>query len=285
MRSGVRRLVLTGAVALSAMCANSAYALTIDQLLQPGVNQLSDNTGEIFVNQAGPANTVDVGDIFLAVIEIDGVNGQPAGSGGTNELTGIFAVQVASVVDQPDDLSCSGAATCARFTFAAVADIQAAFALVPGLPAVPAAPANTLALLFEDPASNFTLPGSPFSTLLANAIDGTLRMVLTIDPGQIAAFAPADLSVIPPLPQGAFIGSIGGSATIVSETFALDFFPTVQLGGQVLRPNATEQFDIRDDITFTLVAVPEPMTASLLGSGLLMLGLLALRRRKYPQEQ
>jgi hypothetical protein len=281
MYRGISRILLAATVGVAAMFANTGvFAQTADALLHPGVNQLSDDTGEILVNKNGSgATTVDVGDVFLAVIGINTINGTVVGGASpNNELTGIFALQVTSVNALPA-AACFGAASCSSFTFAPVADIQAEFTAA-GFVGVPAAPANTLALVFEDAANNYSISGGDFQTLINTAVGGTQRMVLTFNPGGITAVAPADLLDFVPLAQGAPVGSLGGQAIIVSESFALDFLPTVQVIGNISKPNANEQFAIRDDITFTLVTVPEPMTASLLGSGLLMLGLLALRRRK-----
>jgi len=282
MYRGISRIFFTVTVGVAAMFANTGvFAQTADALLHPGVNQLSDDTGEILVNKVGgPLDTnVDVGDVFLAVIGINTINGTVVGGASpNNELTGIFALQVASVNALPA-AACFGAPSCSSFTFAPVANIAAEFLAATGI-VVPAAPANTLALVFEDAANDYSISGGTFPQLVTDVIGGTQRMVLTFNTGAITAVAPANLLDFVPLAQGAPVGSLGGQAIIVSESFALDFLPTVQVIGNISKPNANEQFSIRDDITFTIVTVPEPMTASLLGSGLLMLGLLALRRRK-----
>lgn len=286
----LKRCLLAAAVSVTALFAGAqAFAANpVDPLLHPGTNQLSDDSAELFIDHTGSPTTVNVNDVFVAIIGMNTINSTVVGGASpNNELTGLFALKVTGVsftglLGGACGASATLVASCSLFTFAPVNDFAAEF-LSAGV-VVPAQAAGTFALIFEDGGNDFTLNGATFAGIAANANEGTPRMVLSIVDGQITAIAPANLAVIAPLAEGAGIGSFVGSATIVSETFTLNFDPTVQITGNVSRPAAGQPSQVRDDATFTLIAVPEPKTASLLGSGLLILGLLALRRRKDARE-
>src|SRR5262245_20211388 len=89
--------VVAGTALAIAMSAAPAGAIPVSAALQAGVNTITDNSAELFVNKVGLANTVDVGDVFLGGIQFDKINNTTLGQGGWNELTGVYGLQVLAV--------------------------------------------------------------------------------------------------------------------------------------------------------------------------------------------
>jgi hypothetical protein len=276
-----RAFVRTAATALGVgavlLAVTPAHALTISQLLIPGaVNTFTDNDAEVFINKAGGATTVDVGDVFLGAIEFDTVNNIAIGTGtGNNELTAVFSLQVASVTPLGGGL--------ALFTFEANPTFQADLLARTGIDIGAQAP-GTASLVFEDATPDALRDLNTFSNFVAQTSDGTLRLVLAIDPGDISATAPIDLAAIPvlALPGGGLPVSFFGSPgfDIMTNTFGVALGDPVGLSGNAQRPVAPEDFTIRTDATFVSpAAVPWPAGISLMGLGLVALGLTARRKR------
>jgi hypothetical protein len=275
-----RAFVRTAATALGVgavlLAVTPAHALTITQLLIPGaVNTFTDNDAELFVNKAGGATTVDVGDVFLGAIEFDTVNNVAIGTGtGNNELTAVFSLQVASVTPIGAGL--------ALFTFEANPNFQADLLAATGID-IGAQAAGTASLVFEDVTPDATRDASTFANFVAETSDGTLRLVLSMDTGDISATAPIDTALIPvlALPGGGLPVSFFGTPgfDIELNTFGVALGDPVGLSGNAQRPVAPEDFTIRTDATFVSPAVPWPAGISLMGLGLVALGLTARRKR------
>jgi hypothetical protein len=276
-----RAFVRTAATALGVgavlLAVTPAHALTITQLLIPGaVNTFTDNDAELFVNKAGGATTVDVGDVFLGAIEFDTVNNVAIGTGtGNNELTAVFSLQVASVTPIGAGL--------ALFTFEANPNFQADLLAATGID-IGAQAAGTASLVFEDVTPDATRDASTFANFVAETSDVTLRLVLSMDTGDISATAPIDTALIPvlALPGGGLPVSFFGTPgfDIELNTFGVALGDPVGLSGNAQRPVAPEDFTIRTDATFVSpAAVPWPAGISLMGLGLVALGLTARRKR------
>lgn len=267
--------VLAGALGFSSM----ASAAPVEAFFQVGLNTFTDNNAELFVNVAGGATTVDVGDIFLGAIEIDSINNVAIGtSTANNELSGVFALEVTSRTDLGAGL--------AFFEFGAVDDLQAAFLAATGVD-VGATPAGTFGLFFEDATPDALRDGSTFANFVASTTDGTFRMRLTIEDGDVQATAPTDTAMIPFLaPPGgglpvSFFDAIGPAGPLVAEeTFAADFVGVIGLSGNAQRPVAPEDFTIRTDTTITANLIPEPTTLGLFAAALLAFGFSTRRRNR-----
>jgi hypothetical protein len=265
-------LALVGVV----LTGQPANALPIGPLFKSGVNTISDNSAELFVNKVGGATSIDVGDIFLGAIEIDVINNVAIGTGTAyNEFAGAFGLQVLSRVDLSPTLS--------GFTFGAVTNLQGEFLAATGVD-IGATPAGTFALLYEDDTPDALRDGSLFADYVAATTDGTLRLQTTIDDGDIGATGPGDTTSFDLVAPGAgipglvFFNNPGSFIDVGFSSFPFTL-SNITVNGSGQRPVAPEDFTIRDDATFTAVAeIPEPATLTLLGAGLVAAGFL--RRRK-----
>jgi hypothetical protein len=170
----------------------------------------------------------------------------------------------------------------AIFTFEAVPDLQGELLAATGVD-IGAQPAGTFGVFFEDSSPDALRDGNTFTGFVETTTDGTLRLRLTIDPGDIGATGPTDLNSIGSVAPGAglpisFFGTPG--LDIAFQSFALPLVGPIGLSGNAQRPVSPEDFTIRTDTTFVtqVSSVPNPGALSLLGGGLLAIGLL--RRRK-----
>jgi len=276
MRAARLSLAVVGAAVM--LVAPSAQAQDITSLLIPNaINTFTDNDAELFVNKAGGATTVDVGDIFLGAIEIDTVNNVAIGTTtANNELSGVFGVQVTSVTNIGGGL--------AIFTFEAVGDLQAEFLAATGVD-IGDTSAGTFGLFWEDDTPDALRDGNTFAGFTTQVIDGELRLILSMDAGDISATGLTDLTDINNVAPGAglpisFFGTPGPD--IAFQDFGVELFGPIGVSGNAQRPVSPEDFTIRTDTTLVtqVSVVPNPGAISLLGGGLLAIGLLRLRKSR-----
>jgi len=297
----MKRLVLLLVVfAFSLAMVGSAQAATsVTGLFQPAPTQtlLSDNSAEILINVDGSVSaagtpTVTVGDILVAMVGINTIEGTTIGSGTTyNEVTAILALKIATASDV--DLGPAGADDSFgtqnidlwQFTATPVtaADTGSFDWSVYGY----ANDGTLVALVFEDGAQNYTRDGT-VAAGQASATDGTL----VLDVGLIGANSDF-VSVIAPLDLGAFLTvpfataidntNIAMDLTITGQNWVgLNFNNNITAGnGGFSSPTSTSGFPVFDNLDFTVTAekLPEPASMLLVGSG--FIGLAAVARRRF----
>lgn len=310
----MKRIIPSLVLAAVGLGAGSAYAAPVAGLFAPFPDPtlISDNSAEFLINVDGSTSiggtpTVTPGDILVAIAGFNTIEGTTIGSGtGFSELTAITASKIATASDidfgpvGPDDSIGSQSIDLWQFTFAALSAADttyfdwstgqinldgtgvADFTFTSAL----GASNNGLnfALLFEDPANNYTRAGT-IQTGLISATDGTARWLLNLDPTNSDFF-----SAIAPLDTAAF-GSIPAATAIDNSNLALDATIAVQnWGSLVVDPNLTggngglssptagSGFPIFDNLDLTVTTVPEPGTLTLFSLGLLGAGSFVRRR-------
>ena len=284
MKYTLSAALVAGTALATAMFAAPAAAIPVSAALVPGTNTITDNSAELFVNKAGGATTIDVGDIFLGGIQIDKINNQTLGTGGWNELTGVFGLQVLAVTPIGGGLSLISFG--ALGTLPASGDLQAEILLATGVD-IGATAAGTFARFFEDTTPDATRDGSTFADYIGETTDGTVFLNAALAPGGLSAIGFGDVGALATFcttttPGGGLPGNFfnnGNGVTVSSSSTANILVGSpVGVSGTNQCPISPEDFTVRDDATFTVQAIPEPMTLGLLGMGLVGLGLA--RRRK-----
>ena len=311
---------MIGGLALLSMAvgAGPASAADINSLIFPGVNQISDNSGETLLNcgDAGCSvaggvpggsggTTLDVGDKLVGIFTIHTIEGlttggtRPVGSSGNDELTGIFSIQLNSKT------SGGGCPNTFCFAFGPSAtfstDIQTACGGVCTLPSgITGAPVGTMIAMFDDPTIDYsrTNPGGRAGNL-ASAYGGSLYSYFGFNgsAGEFWASSATtdDINVLrttaPPGPGGQFDSGTtrlpGGIMIPITQVDCANPLGggTVQVslcttGSLVAVGGVNTDWHSWDDVNATFAAVPEPASVLLLGAGLAGLGFWRLRRNQ-----
>jgi hypothetical protein len=279
-----KRALLSTAFAVAAtasvagMSTDAHALLSLSQALTPGLNQLSDDSAEKFVNKGGTATGVDVGDIFLGAIGITSFPSIGQSASNFNEVSGLYALRVLSVAPIGGGLG--------FFTFEALsaADFVSEFAAA-GVTVTAPVVDGTFAIVFEDTSPDFNRIGNfAHAANLANGdADSTLRLRIALADGGLGATAPTDVSTITGVP-GAGVGGfldLGGLSIEFQNIPGITLASTFGVTGNVSVPaQCTPDCAVEDDATFTVNVIPEPTTLGILGGTLLSLGALGRRRRK-----
>jgi hypothetical protein len=304
----LRKTALGLALALLTASPLLAHGATVDALLGPGINLLSDNNAESLINAdgspAGPADsTLDVGDSVRGIFSINTI--EPIGAGlpevvigggtGNNELTGIFQFTVASKF-APADIGNPSPGDF-FFTFAADPAFATELDTYANVPFSALELAGTMIAVFEDPANNYFRTGASQAANETSAIGGTFRAALGLSaPGDFfqTAANTDDILVVQSIPAPGNGGTTNLGLTFLLETFAHDFAavncldPTSGLtlvgicGSTSLlgTGGAVTAWDVFTDTNFTInvAQVPEPGTLALLGAIVFGAGWLRQRR-------
>jgi len=286
-----------------------------------GPNTIQDVSGELYM--PGPNNTgdgtVQAGDIFVSFfsIQTNTTNGASYGNGGLDQLLGVFAVQVASVLTPNGTIDVGlSTYTASKLTFEAVQGttlsgavntVCTTLGLGCSLSAIPGEVAGkTFAALFDAPPG--TLPNSFRTQSVAttaadiNSVNNLagLAFLAELDPAnageKLTANAPNMVSDLlpssPNQPSGTNAGNFGGIVNLTYEHVpGYTFDPGVTVSGQIFVPQTCTApaglplcgFPVNDGLTLSLTAhVPEPTSVAVFGAGLLALGAFGFRARKRP---
>lgn len=280
---------LLGGAALVAMTIGGAQAASVSDNLFAGFQQLSDNSAEYLINGATSTgvNTVDVGDRLRGIFTIETVEKAPfptrfLGTGGNDELTGIFDLVVTAK---------SGGPGAFQFTFAP----SGALAAYGGV--------NVGAAFFADSSVDYTRINQPGCTTIAcmegRATDGSLFWSVGFTSASnfwVANAVSDDITAIGSIPAPGNGGSFNTGVSLIANPAATGpalglvncFNPLlgaiVQVSmcgsGSLLGTGGVETpFQSFDDVNFTINRIPEPATLGLMGLGLLGVA-FASRRRK-----
>jgi len=299
------------------LAAGSAHATDIaDTLFLGDLNQWSDNSGEQIGVDDGDF-VLEVGETLRGTFDIQTVENQTPppvgqeqyGTGGVNELSGIFEIEVESVnVDFDGDGSCGGNAACdgvgqflngdeiVDYTFTWNDDFNTEFGLS----------GTTMVVFFEDdlsdPATQYDRTGT-VSDAEDTATNGTKVLEIGFggdaDEFWLARDVPTDTTAATQTPLLSPLGNFSfGLSFLYNDLFAAwvqvltgcpilpaqcadDALVDIKGQGQILGTlGSNAEYDVFNDVNLAFQPIPEPGTLGMLGVGLLGLGLFLRNRQQ-----
>jgi hypothetical protein len=275
--------VLPAAFALAV--ASPAHALlTLDQILLPGANDLSDDSVELLVDRDSSGG-ISLGDYLIGTAVITSFPTEGTSASLVDQITIVFGVEV--LTTPTANVGGCGSpliTTCSNFTFGSGTTTLNDKLTAGGVATVAGgSTADSTATFYEDATSNYTNTTVPLA--FSTASDGSL-IIVAGDPagGAVTDFwsgtGPTDISQFALVPPGTGIGGFSLNQTMLAENLAHDFSPLITGRGTISSCTTVGAFPICDDTTLTIRTVPEPAMLALLGIGLLGVGATTLRRRR-----
>lgn len=273
----------------------TAHAVPVSTLLFPGeLNQLSDNSGETLGVDAGVIGQLEVGDTLRGTLNIDTIEDLSGGSGTNNlganavELSAIFEAEVTSA-----NFNNNGA----DGIFGTIDDIYD-FEFGPHVPfAAEHCNSNVgaMACFYEDPTPDYSRTGT-IANAETTATDGVLRWVIGMDGSDAdeiwTATGPAFPGAAAFVAAGSAVGVFDFQLSTLFESLDVDFEQVlafnplddglidVNASGSILGTlGAMSDYDVFNNVDFTVRVVSEPGMLSLLGLGLLGFASIRMRRQ------
>lgn len=242
------------AVTCLALTASSAYGKSATGVILdecggvfPSNVVLEDNDKSYIVTDvadgAGALGTLSVGDILRGMYTVQNVKkappGTPIGSGTAhNELTAVFDIKVTNVW-APNQAGHPGSDTNKYFWLFGP---DAGFGGYLGDAGMPAVPVNTMVMVFDDPAQDYTDDNVAIGqeeNLIATAANGPLWGAFGMVPGGPAEFWWTDASTNSIAVISGALAPPGGPV-MASGVYALSLIPTGGLADTLLVPDPTQ---------------------------------------------
>lgn len=302
----MNKKVSIGFIAAAAcMVMGNAQAAPVSAAFYQGPIQLSDNSGDLLINNAGGSSTLDVGDRLLGVFDIGTVESL-TGAGTRNlgvspydELSGIFDIQVSAMATGGQAF---GGGTCNNsycWAFSPVAsatfnsDITNLGATGPGV-----LPTGAMVVTYDHATPQYTRTGSLVNSINSVTQGGSQFYVSgftgaggTAAAGQYwnANAQTNDLSVIHNITPPTAGGSFNNALNILVDNSGLNVLQTQCTNPFTLTNGIVDQcgsgsllgtggvntgYDTFDNVD-VVMTIPEPGSLFLMGAGLLALGVAA----------